>query len=69
MSQVESWRDERIQGHGFCGHISDHDLALDPREVVARVKTELIASIVSRMMEKLGPKMDEAIERAWRDES
>jgi len=68
MSQVESWRNERIQGHEFRGHISDHELALDPREVVARIKTELVASIVARLMEKLGPKMDEAIERAWRDE-
>ena len=67
MSTVESWRSPDVLGHKFRGHISDEDLSMDPREVVERVKEKLIASIVERLMKKLGPKLDQAIETAWRD--
>lgn len=68
-SHVESWKDERIRGHQFRGVIDDRDLSMQPREVIERVKCELVSSIVNRLMQELGPRIDEAIIRAWRDRS
>jgi hypothetical protein len=68
-SHVESWKDERIRGHQFRGVIDDLDLSMQPREVVERVKCELVSSIVNRIMQELGPRIDEAIIRAWEQKS
>ncbi len=66
-SYVESWRDPQVLGHRFRGLIDDRDLSMDPREVIERVKSELVSSIVSQIMNELGPAIDEAITSAWSD--
>jgi hypothetical protein len=68
-SHVESWKDERIRGHQFRGVIDDCDLSMQLREVVERVKCELVSSIVNRIMQELGPRIDQAIIRAWEQKS
>ena len=64
-SHVESWKDERIRGHHFRGVIDDRDLSMQPGEVIERVKCELVASIVHRIMDEIGPRIDDAIMIAW----
>lgn len=64
-SHVESWHDQAIRGHQFRGVIDDRDLSMHPREVVERVKCELVSSIVNRIMQELGPRIDQAILEAW----
>jgi hypothetical protein len=68
-SHVESWKDSEIGGHHFQGFIDGRDLTMQPREVVERVKHELILSIVNRIMTEIGPRLDEAIVRAWERKS
>jgi hypothetical protein len=68
-SHVESWKDARVRGHQFRGVIDDRDLSMQPMEVVERVKCELVSSIVNRIMQELGPRIDEAIIHAWKQES
>lgn len=64
-SHVESWLDERNRMHQFQGAISCKDLAMDAGEVIARVRNQLVESIVNRMMEEIGPRIDEAIRQSW----
>ncbi len=66
-SFVESWKSEMSRSHHFQGEISDRDLSMDPRHVVAEVRSKLIGEIVSRIMEELGPRLDKAILAAWRE--
>lgn len=68
-SHVESWRDKTNLGHRFHGVIDDRDLAMAPQEVIERVKCELVSSIVNRIMQELGPRIDKAISDAWKEPS
>ena len=68
-THIESWKDEQLRGHQFRGVIDDRDLSMSPQEVVERVKCELVSSIVNRIMDELGPRLDEAIVDAWRRHS
>lgn len=65
MSSVQSWENKAIAGHEFRGILSNRDLSFHPAQAVAAVKAQLIEQIVGRIMEKLGPSIDEAIESAF----
>lgn len=64
-TQFEVWQDRDNQRTQFRGSISDRDLSMNPKEIVAEVKQGIISAIVSQVMEKLSPELDRAIEAAF----
>jgi hypothetical protein len=68
-SFVETWEDPDNRCHHVKGRISKRDLSMNASEVIAGVKGSIIDAIVERIMTDLGPRIDRAINEAWRDDT
>ncbi len=64
MAHVESWKDEANRSHVFSGRIFDHELSLQPGEVIARVKDRIVFLIADQVMQELGPLIETAVRDA-----
>ena len=65
---IEVYRDSRLDRISISGHIDRKDIAFSPGEIVQATKFQLVSAIVDLMMEELGPKISEAIEKAFRED-
>lgn len=65
MSRIEIRQNRDCARFEISGHITERDLCFDPSEAVLAAKRQLIGAIVDRLMERLGPRLDKAIEEAF----
>lgn len=68
MSHIHAYRDELQRGFQIDGFLSENDVFMKQQEAVAAVKRQLICAVVDILMEKLGPKLEAAIEQAFTPE-
>jgi hypothetical protein len=69
QNKFETIRNECNRVFDIRGSIRFEDIALNPVDAARRVQEELVRSVVERIMEKLGPKIDEAIYNTFKEEN
>lgn len=66
-SKIETWNDIENRSVELRGRISQRDLSFRPEDIVREVRHQIVDSITERIMENIGPKIDEALKRVFEE--